>query len=68
VAYHDRPAESIEQSFSSLTAVHGADAITSSTSEVPIIRDVVLDVKYLRQLGLEGQEPTWSELYLGQAK
>jgi HD-like signal output (HDOD) protein len=59
VAYHDRPSESVEKRFSSLTAVHGADAVVSSTNGALILQDVKLDDKYLQQLGLSEREPSW---------
>jgi len=63
VAFHDRPAESVEKRFSSLTAVHGADAVVSSTNGSLILQDVQLDEKYLQELGLGGRELVWRELY-----
>jgi HD-like signal output (HDOD) protein len=63
VAYHDRPSESVDRRFSSLTAVHGADAIVSSTNSSLILQDVQLDENYMRELGLTEREPVWRELY-----
>jgi HD-like signal output (HDOD) protein/ActR/RegA family two-component response regulator len=63
VAYHDHPSESVEKRFSSLTAVHGADAVVSSTNGSLILQDVQLDEKYLQELGLSGREPGWRDLY-----
>jgi HD-like signal output (HDOD) protein len=63
VTYHDRPAESAEKRFSSLTAVHGADAVVSSMNGSPILQDVQLDEKYLGELGLSGREEVWRGLY-----
>ena len=71
VAYHDRPAESVEKRFSSLTAVHGADAIVSSGNGALILQDVQMDEEYLKDLGLSERPPVWRELYrqqLEQAK
>jgi HD-like signal output (HDOD) protein len=68
VAYHDRPAESLEKAFSSLTAVHGADAVISSASEKPILHDVQLDQSYLLELGLKDREPLWHEFYQQQVE
>ena len=71
VAYHDRPSESVEQGLSSLSVVHGADAIVSSTSDSLIIQDVQWDESYLQALGLSGREPIWRAIYqqqLEQAK
>jgi HD-like signal output (HDOD) protein/ActR/RegA family two-component response regulator len=63
VAFHDRPSDSINKLFSSLTAVHGADAIISAASESPILKDVELDEKYLMELGLKLRRRDWGELY-----
>jgi HD-like signal output (HDOD) protein/ActR/RegA family two-component response regulator len=63
VAYHDRPAECLETCFSSVTAVHAADAIISSATASLIIQDVALDENYLQQLGLSGREPFWRGFY-----
>lgn len=68
VAYHDRPSESVEKRFSSLTAVHGADAVVSSTNGSLILLDVQLDENYLQELGLSGREPVWRGLYGQQLK
>jgi HD-like signal output (HDOD) protein/CheY-like chemotaxis protein len=66
VTFHDRPSESTDEGFGSLIAVHVADAIISSASESPILRDVQLDEKYLQKLGLTGREARWRELYAQQ--
>lgn len=66
VAYHDRPSESVERRFSSLTIVHGADAIASSASGSRIVRDVELDEAYLQELGFSGHSRVWRELYAQQ--
>jgi HD-like signal output (HDOD) protein/ActR/RegA family two-component response regulator len=63
VAFHDRPAESAEERFTSLTVVHAADAIISSTHSSLIVQDVQLDKKYLQHLGLSEREPVWRGLY-----
>ncbi|HET7890626.1 MAG TPA: response regulator [Candidatus Sulfotelmatobacter sp.] len=63
VAYHDRPADSVERRLCSLTAVHGADAIASSANEALIVQDVQWDEKYMQDLGMSGREPTWREFY-----
>jgi len=66
VAYHDRPSETLDQGFSSLTAVHGADAIASPLGSPVIVRDVEWDEAYLEGLQLGGREPVWRELYVQQ--
>jgi HD-like signal output (HDOD) protein len=63
VAYHDRPAASAEKRFSSLTAVHAADAIVSSNHPCVILQDVQLDEEYLQELGLSGRELVWRGLH-----
>ena len=63
VAYHDRPAESVERRFSSLTAVHAADAIVSSASRTLVLQDVELDERYLHELGVSGRAQTWRTLF-----
>lgn len=63
VAYHDRPSESLERSFSSLTLVHAADAIASSAECPLIVRDIELDRRYLQELRLSNHECAWKDLY-----
>ena len=63
VAYHDRPAKSVEKRVCSLTAVHGADAVVSSSHSSLILQDVHLDQDYLEELGLREREPAWRRLY-----
>jgi HD-like signal output (HDOD) protein/CheY-like chemotaxis protein len=63
VAYHDRPADSVEKRLCSLTTVHGADAIASSTNGALVVQDVQWDEKYMQDLGMSGREPAWREFY-----
>jgi HD-like signal output (HDOD) protein len=63
VAYHDRPSDSVERTFSSLTAVHGGDAVVSAKSDSLIVRDVELDQKYLQEAGVAGHELAWGKIY-----
>ena len=63
VAYHDRPRESMEKRLSSLTIVHGADAIVSSSSPSLILQDVQWDEKYLQELCFSEREPVWRGFY-----
>jgi HD-like signal output (HDOD) protein len=63
VAYHDRPSTSVEKAFSSLTAVHAADAIISSASRCAILQDVQLDETYLDHLHLTARLPAWRGLF-----
>ena len=59
VAFHDHPSASIEDCFSSLTVVHVADALVSSTTQAAILRDVQLDDKYINALGLNERISVW---------
>ena len=63
VAYHDRPGESVEKRLSSLTIVHGADAIVSSSCGSLILQDVEWDEKYLQELTLSERRPIWRGFY-----
>jgi len=68
VAFHDRPSESLDTRFSSLTAVHAADAIASSQDAALINRDMQLDQNYLAGLGLADKESLWRGFYEEQFK
>lgn len=63
VAFHDRPGESIEDCFSSLTIIHAADALVSSSNPASILQDVELDETYIHKLGLSGRLPVWRGLH-----
>jgi HD-like signal output (HDOD) protein len=63
VAFHDHPSDSIEDCFSSLTVVHAADALVSSTRQSAILRDVQLDEKYIKALALNERIPLWQGLH-----
>jgi len=63
VAYHHHPGETAETKFSSLTAVHVADAIASETDESPLNHDGAIDHDYLNRLGLGDKEGSWRDLY-----
>ncbi len=63
VAYHHHPGETGETSFSSLTAVHAADAIISEIDPLPLNHDITLDHEYLNRLGLSEKESVWRGLY-----
>ena len=67
VAFHHRPSESAETDFSSLTAVHAADAIASATDASPLNHDAELDLKYLERLGLTERESVWRGFHAEQA-
>jgi len=63
VALHHNPSESAETEFSSLTAVHAADAIVSAADALPLNRDIELDVQYLDRLGLREKDPVWRRFH-----
>ena len=60
IAFHHNPLDTEENHFSSLTAVHAADAIASQNDPSPLNRDIQLDRSYLDRLGLGGRELLWS--------
>jgi len=59
VAFHHCPAETGETEFSSLTAVHAADAIVSTSDPSRINHDGELDLEYLAQLNLSEKVDVW---------
>jgi HD-like signal output (HDOD) protein/CheY-like chemotaxis protein len=63
VAYHDCPSASIEDSFSSLTIIHAADALVSSCHSELVLQDVQLDEKYIAALNRTERLPLWREFY-----
>jgi HD-like signal output (HDOD) protein len=63
VRFHDHPSDSLEKSFSPLSIVHVADALTSSASSAPTLQDVRLDGAYLDSLGLSARLPHWRTLH-----
>jgi HD-like signal output (HDOD) protein len=66
VAFHHHPAETAETKFSTLTAVHAADSITSEADPSPLNHDVELDRPYLSRLGLSERESVWRALFKGE--
>jgi HD-like signal output (HDOD) protein/CheY-like chemotaxis protein len=62
VAFHHCPSEAGETQFSSLTAVHAADAIASAADPSPLNHDGELDLKYLDQIGLSQRTDVWRTL------
>lgn len=62
VAFHDCPSDSGDQQFSSLAAVHFADAIIATNDPAPVNQDAQLDTKYLEDLGLREKETVWRGL------
>jgi HD-like signal output (HDOD) protein len=63
VEYHDHPSELEGRDFASLTAVHCADVIVSSSDTAHVNRDVELDAEYGQALGVTGKITEWSENY-----
>ncbi len=63
VAFHHHPSDSAETKFSSLTAVHVANAIVNATEENRPNHDPELDTSYLDNLGLREREPLWRDCY-----
>jgi HD-like signal output (HDOD) protein len=63
VGHHHTPNETGETKFSSLTAVHVADAIISEHDPSPLNHDAALDIGYLSRLGLSDKEGVWRSLH-----
>jgi HD-like signal output (HDOD) protein/CheY-like chemotaxis protein len=61
VELHDQPSLAQGAQFTPLTAVHCADAVASAADCAPMNHDVVMDMEYMRKLGLQGKELTWRE-------
>jgi HD-like signal output (HDOD) protein/CheY-like chemotaxis protein len=62
VGFHHCPMESGETQFSSLTAVHAADALAASNDLSPLNRESKLDSNYLELLGLWAHVEEWRSL------
>ncbi|HTR26711.1 MAG TPA: response regulator [Terriglobales bacterium] len=60
VAFHHSPLGANETEFSSLTAIHAADALISPQDPSPLNHDGELDGKYLDSLGLTQRVEVWS--------
>lgn len=63
VAYHHHPGETGDAKFSTLTAVHVADAIVSECDPSPLNHDAELDAQYLNPLGLADRLDAWRGIY-----
>jgi len=64
IALHHRPEAAIQKTFSPLSAVHIGNALASA--EKPSVSNVMtgeLDVKYLEQLGISGQQEAWRKAW-----
>jgi len=62
VAFHHQPSQTKETHFSSLTAVHAANAIVSATHSSAQNHDGAIDMNYLDSLNLRHREPIWRDL------
>lgn len=60
VAYHHRPSQAIEAGFSSLTAVHCANALAHAVQDGR--EEIAIDGEYLTQLGLVARMDEWRNL------
>lgn len=67
VAFHHQPSEAGETVFSSLTAVHVADALSCEKEPSLLIHDVELDWIHLDQASLRSRVVSWRELHDGSA-
>jgi putative nucleotidyltransferase with HDIG domain len=63
IAYHHCPAVTDEMQFSSLAAVHFADAIASTNDATTLNRDIEMDLNYLDGLGLRQREAVWRSFH-----
>jgi HD-like signal output (HDOD) protein len=64
VAFHDDPARALTQSFCPLTAVHVANALDVEQNRAqPVVPQTLLDLDYIRGLGLENHVTKWIEMY-----
>lgn len=66
VAFHHHPSDTAETQFSSLTAVHAANAIASATDVSLLNHDIELDLNYLHRLGLREKEALWRSFHAAQ--
>jgi HD-like signal output (HDOD) protein len=65
VAFHHQPSDTGETIFSSLTAVHVADVLTSEMESSLLIRDLELDWTHLDQANLRPRFANWREVHEG---
>lgn len=62
VAFHHSPSQTDDATFSSLTAVHVADAIAGASKKSQMNFESELDLNYLDRLGLRDRESRWRAL------
>lgn len=63
VQFHHVPSEAAQARFSTLTVVHGADAVASASDKSPLNHDLLLDTAYLESLGLSERAEFWRNLH-----
>jgi HD-like signal output (HDOD) protein len=63
VAFHHSPSQTAETQFSSLTAIHVADAIASATDTSTLNQDIEMDFNYLDRLKLRERETLWRSFH-----
>lgn len=63
VQFHHSPSESGGTAFSTLTAVHCADAMASASDKSPLNHDLKLDAAHLEASGLLEKASVWRGLY-----
>jgi len=64
VACHHRPAQAIQQTFSALTAVHVANTLGQLHSNHCNTPPQIVDLDYLRSLGLANRVDGWKQFFL----
>jgi putative nucleotidyltransferase with HDIG domain len=67
VALHHQPMDDAQTLFSSLAAVHCADAIVAQNENSPLNRDIEMDMAYIKHLGLCEKVSAWRNLFTDQS-
>ncbi len=62
VAWHHSPSLAPERCFSPIVAVHAANALLSVGEFCHLSQEVVLEMKYLEEIGLADREPAWRQI------
>ena len=62
VAWHHSPAMAPDKCFSPGVAVHAANALLSGGEFCHLSQEVLLDTKYLEEIGLADREPLWRQI------
>ncbi|HYV30055.1 MAG TPA: response regulator [Candidatus Binatia bacterium] len=63
VAFHHRPGQARRQTFCALTAVHAANTVGNVHPSPPNLPHQLIDMNYLRSLGLVERLPGWKQLF-----